>query len=332
MPHTEGAEGRRREASPHRGSETPIRGCPAPRPSCDTGTPASLRRPDLVSTSALRSSHLRHPRLDRPPAPASRPPFGIRYPPTAPSASAFQSSRLGVRIPTSFRHPRLDRCPPPPGPHRQSRQKPMPEAPGRSRRPEPPELPENGSIRVAKILPGLRRRNCRGRKRTGSSTPPEHWAAALPEHWAAALPERRAAVSPERWAAASSQRRELTSPRCRKPVLPKRWAAASPERQVPASPERRAPAPPGSENPHRPGTGNPCRQCHRRHPHRQHCQGTRKPPTPHGNTPSRRALIKFDEYFGNGFSQNFQYITETRKEQDKGSSRAPSSDRNSPFR
>ena len=240
MPHTEGAESRRREASPHRGSETPIQGCPAPRPPSDTGTPASLQRPNLVSASALRS-------------------------PT-----------FSVRIPTALRHPRLGHRPPPPGPHRQSRQKPMPEAPGRSRRPEPPESSENGNIRVARILPGLRRRSCRGRKRTESSTPPERWAAVLPE------------------------------------------------RQVPASPERRAPAPPG--------TWNPCRQCHRRHPHRQHCQGTRKPPTPHGNIPSHRALIKFAKYFGNGFSENFQYVTENRKEQDKGSSQAPFSDRNLPFR
>lgn len=94
MPHTEGAESRRREASPHRGSETPIRGCPAPRPPFDTGTAASLRCPDLVSASALRSSHLRHPHPDRPPASATHPPH-LRHP---------HSSRraLCVRIPTSF--------------------------------------------------------------------------------------------------------------------------------------------------------------------------------------------------------------------------------------
>ncbi len=88
MPHTEGAESRRREASPHRGSETPIRGCPAPRPSFDTGTAASLRCPDLVSTSALRSPHLQHPRPDRPPASAPRPPRPRRPHPNLVSASA----------------------------------------------------------------------------------------------------------------------------------------------------------------------------------------------------------------------------------------------------
>ena len=229
-----------------------------------------------------------------PSASASRPPSGIRHPPAAPPAPAFQPSRPLRPHPNLVRHPRSNRRPPPPGPHRQSRQKPMPEAPGRSRRPEPPESPESGNIRVARILPGLRRRSCRGRKRTGSPTPPERWVAALPERQVPASLERRAAVS--------SRRRELTSPRCRKPVLPKRG------------------------QPHHPGTGNPRRQSHQRHPHRQHCQGMRKPPTPHGNIPSRRVLIKFDKYCGNGFPENFQYVTEIRKEQDKDSSQAPFSD------
>lgn len=88
MPHTEGAEGRRREAPPHRGSETPIRGCPAPRPSFDTGTAASLRCPDLVSTSALRSPHPQHPHPDRPPVSATRPPRPRRPHPNLVSASA----------------------------------------------------------------------------------------------------------------------------------------------------------------------------------------------------------------------------------------------------
>lgn len=90
MPHTEGAESRRREAPPHRGSETPIRGCPAPWPPFDTGAPASLRCPDLVSTSALRSPHLRHPRPDRPPAPATHPPH-LRHPHSNRRASASAS-------------------------------------------------------------------------------------------------------------------------------------------------------------------------------------------------------------------------------------------------
>lgn len=70
--------------------------------------------PDRPSTSApSRPSLPAHARLRACELPTSRPPSGTRHPPAAPPASAFQPSRLCVRIPTSLRHPRLDRRPPP---------------------------------------------------------------------------------------------------------------------------------------------------------------------------------------------------------------------------